>query len=50
VDARHKAGHDAEYEVTAMLKTWLEKFNAPETHQVKPAPIDIAGMKKGGSC
>src|SRR5262245_19214075 len=30
-----------------MPKTWLEKFNSPQTHQVKPAPIDIAGMKKG---
>ncbi len=30
-----------------MPKTSLEKFNAPQTHQVKPAPIDIAGMKKG---
>ena len=30
-----------------MPKTWSEKFNSPQTHQVKPAPIDIAGMKKG---
>lgn len=30
-----------------MPKTWLEKFNAAQTHQVKPAPVDIAGMKKG---
>ena len=30
-----------------MPKTWTEKFNAPERHQVKPVPIDIAGMKKG---
>lgn len=30
-----------------MPKTWLQKFNAPGRHQVKPAPIDIAGMKKG---
>src|SRR5215510_13110182 len=30
-----------------MPKTWLEKFNAPQKHEVKPAPMDIAGMKKG---
>jgi len=30
-----------------MPKTWTEKFNSQQTHQVKPAPIDIAGMKKG---
>ena len=30
-----------------MAKTWTEKFNSQQTHQVKPAPIDIAGMKKG---
>jgi hypothetical protein len=30
-----------------MTKTWTEKLNAPARHQVKPAPIDIAGMKKG---
>ena len=30
-----------------MPKTWTEKFNTPEQHQVKPAPIDIAGMKAG---
>lgn len=30
-----------------MPKTWTEKFNTPQTHQVKPVPIDIAGMKKG---
>lgn len=28
-------------------KTWTEKLSAPVRHQVKPAPIDIAGMKKG---
>lgn len=28
-------------------KTWTEKLGAPMRHQVKPAPIDIAGMKKG---
>ncbi|TXL81646.1 hypothetical protein FHP25_03710 [Vineibacter terrae] len=30
-----------------MKKTWTEKLNAPARHQVKPVPIDIAGMKKG---
>ena len=30
-----------------MPKTWTEKFNAPQKAVVKPAPIDIAGMKKG---
>jgi hypothetical protein len=30
-----------------MPKTWLEKFNSPQKHEVKPAPMDIAGMKKG---
>jgi hypothetical protein len=30
-----------------MPKTWTEKFNSQQTHQVKPAPMDIAGMKKG---
>jgi hypothetical protein len=30
-----------------MPKTWTEKFNAPQEPVVKPAPIDIAGMKKG---
>lgn len=30
-----------------MAKTWSEKFNDPRPHQVKPAPKDIAGMKKG---
>jgi hypothetical protein len=30
-----------------MPKTWTEKFNDPRPHQVKPAPMDIAGIKKG---
>ncbi|MEZ5648382.1 MAG: hypothetical protein R3E60_05485 [Alphaproteobacteria bacterium] len=30
-----------------MAKTWTEKFHDAKSHQVKPAPIDIAGMKKG---
>lgn len=30
-----------------MAKSWTEKFNDPRPHQVKPAPMDIAGMKKG---
>jgi hypothetical protein len=30
-----------------MAKTWTEKFNSQQTYQVKPAPVDIAGMKKG---
>ncbi len=30
-----------------MPKTWTDKFNDPRPHQVKPAPMDIAGMKKG---
>jgi len=29
------------------LKSWNERLNDPRPHQVKPAPIDIAGMKKG---
>ena len=28
-------------------KTWQEKFDDPRPHEVKPCPIDIAGMKKG---
>ena len=28
-------------------KTWTEKFTAPVRHEVKPVPLDIAGMKKG---
>ncbi|WP_342240199.1 hypothetical protein [Inquilinus sp. OTU3971] len=30
-----------------MAKSWTEKLNDPRPHQVKPAPIDIAGMKAG---
>ena len=30
-----------------MPKSWLEKYNSAPPHQVKPAPMDIAGMKKG---
>lgn len=30
-----------------MGKTWTEKLNDPTPHQIKPAPVDIAGMKKG---
>lgn len=30
-----------------MKKTWTEKLNAAPRHQVKPAPMDFAGMKKG---
>jgi hypothetical protein len=30
-----------------MKKTWTERLNAPVPHVVKPAPMDIAGMKKG---
>jgi len=29
------------------MKSWSERLNDPRPHQVKPAPIDIAGMKKG---
>lgn len=29
------------------MKSWNERLNDPRPHQVKPAPIDIAGMKKG---
>src|SRR5690349_24529944 len=28
-------------------KTWRERFDDPRPHEVKPCPIDIAGMKKG---
>jgi hypothetical protein len=28
-------------------KTWTEKLADPRPHEVKPAPIDIAGMKAG---
>jgi hypothetical protein len=27
--------------------TWSEKLNSPKRHEVKPAPINIAGMKAG---
>ena len=30
-----------------MAKSWTEKLNDPRPHQVKPAPVDIAGMKAG---
>jgi hypothetical protein len=29
------------------VKSWSERLNDPRPHQVKPAPMDIAGMKKG---
>jgi len=29
------------------MKTWTEKLADPRPHVVKPAPIDIAGMKAG---
>ncbi|MBM3621505.1 MAG: hypothetical protein FJX20_12535 [Alphaproteobacteria bacterium] len=29
------------------MKSWSEKLNDPRPHQVKPVPVDIAGMKKG---
>ena len=29
------------------MKSWSERLNDPRPHQVKPAPMDIAGMKKG---
>ena len=28
-------------------KTWREKFDDPRPHEVKPAPVTIAGMKAG---
>lgn len=28
-------------------KTWAEKLRDPKPHEVKPAPVSIAGMKKG---
>jgi hypothetical protein len=28
-------------------KSWTEKLNCPKPHEVKPAPMDIAGMKAG---
>lgn len=32
---------------TKTKKTWTDKLADPRPHEVKPAPIDIAGMKKG---
>lgn len=29
------------------MKSWTEKFNAPERVAIKPAPVSIAGMKAG---
>jgi hypothetical protein len=29
------------------MKTWTEKLQSSGPHQVKPAPMDIAGMKTG---
>ncbi len=29
------------------MKSWREKLENPKPHQVKPAPLNIAGMKKG---
>ena len=29
------------------MKTWTEKLADPRPHVVKPAPIDIAGMRAG---
>ena len=29
------------------MKSWNEKLHSPRPHQVKPAPMNIAGMKKG---
>lgn len=29
------------------MKSWSERLNDPRPYQVKPAPMDIAGMKKG---
>src|SRR5579871_2260639 len=28
-------------------KSWTDRLNDPRPHQVKPAPINIAGMKRG---
>lgn len=28
-------------------KTWTQRLNDPRAHEVKPAPINIAGMKAG---
>jgi hypothetical protein len=30
-----------------MKKSWTDKFETSKPHEVKPVPIDIAGMKKG---
>lgn len=30
-----------------MKKSWTEKFESAKLHEVKPVPINIAGMKKG---
>jgi hypothetical protein len=30
-----------------MKKTWTDRLNDPRPHEVKPAPISIAGMKAG---
>lgn len=30
-----------------MKTTWTEKLHRPARHQVKPAPMDFGGMKKG---
>ena len=32
---------------TARRKSWADKVSDPRPHQVKPAPVDIAGMKAG---
>ncbi len=29
------------------MKSWTEKLNSEKPHQVKPVPMNIAGMKKG---
>jgi hypothetical protein len=29
------------------MKSWAEKLNSPKPHQVKPVPMNIAGMKEG---
>ena len=29
------------------MTTWTEKLNADDRHEVKPAPVNIAGMKAG---
>jgi hypothetical protein len=28
-------------------KSWTDKLRDPKPHQVKPVPLDIAGMKQG---